>query len=151
MQASEFQKYFTKVPTLIDHFVGVFSIDNFPTTLDNRSFLVCNLSKANEPGSHWVCIYRDLNVEIFDPLGTQISYFLPRLTVINQVPIIYNTNQYQSSTTSSCGLFVITFAVERFLNLSMSFEHLLEEIFTDEIEINESKVNFFCQQLLNDY
>jgi hypothetical protein len=150
MLASEFEVYFQKVPCLQSHFIGVFSIDNFPKNIKMRSFLVCNMSKSSEEGTHWITILKSepRTLEIFDSLGTKINSLAPYLKNLKGNPaIIYNENAFQSSTSNTCGFFTIMFIIERCLNFDLKYKELLAEIFERDVEINEKVVVDFCKNL----
>lgn len=96
-------------------FKGCFSSDNIPTSLQfhDKFAIICNLSTAISPGSHFVVIIYDKNkIMYIDPLGLNsfiptISNFLLRFNV----PIFVNTNQIQSRNSSFCGFFCILFVI----------------------------------------
>ena len=53
-------KYIENLVHILDisnSFKGVFSSDNIPLFSDYNVSLICNLSKSNEKGSHFVAIY----------------------------------------------------------------------------------------------
>ena len=149
MEGNQFKKYFEKIPQILPHFLGVFSIDQMPTKIKTRTFFICNLSKHTEEGSHWIVIIKtDINqLEIFDSLGVKIDYVTSFLKLKNKITIEYNETQFQSNTSVSCGFFCLYFSIERLFNLSMTFENLLEDIFDLNTEINEQKVLDFCSTL----
>ncbi len=146
MLSSDIKHYFQKMPCLEKHFMGVFSIDNFPKKIKLRSFFVTNLSKSSEPGSHWISIIKSepKMIEIFDSLGTKIDHLRPYLKFSNNPNIIYNEAAFQTTTSSTCGLFATMFLIERSFNFDLKFNELLAEIFDKNPEINEKiVVEFF--------
>jgi hypothetical protein len=149
MLSSEFENYFDKVPCLKKHFEGVFSIDNFPKNIKVRSFFVCNMSKSNDLGTHWISIVKPepKTIEIFDSLGTKIDILRPYLKFKNNPTIVYNVNAFQTSNSSTCGFFAIFFLVERCFNFDLKFKEVLAEIFDENLEINEKQVVDFCENL----
>lgn len=100
-------------------FQGVFSSDTLPSHLSHpssagRQFsLVCNLSEAAQPGSHWVSIIVFRNFALYlDSLGFPctnplIADFLRNL----EKPTFYNTRQVQDATSDFCGLYCILFVL----------------------------------------
>ena len=54
--------------------------------------------------------------------------------------IVFNETQVQLDTSSSCGLHVIYFIVNRFLSPLDSFEEVLNDIFTSDLNKNERLV-----------
>lgn len=152
MEGSEFKTYFQKFPCLLPHFLGVYSIDTMPRRMPIRSFFVTNLSKANTLGTHWIAVVKPSkgHLEIFDSLSFRPDLILPYLKFREKFTLEYNDTQVQSSESISCGKFVVTFCVERMLNLDLSFDMLLEEVFVENKEINEERVNDFCDKLTNE-
>ena len=147
MLSSDIEHYFQKMPCLEKHFMGVFSIDNFPKKIKLRSFFVSNLSKSSDPGSHWISFIKSepKTIEIFDSLGTKIDNLRPYLKFSNNPNIIYNEAAFQTSTSSTCGLFATMFLIERSFNFDLKFNELLAEIFDKTPEINEKIViEFFA-------
>jgi hypothetical protein len=151
MLNSDIELYFQKMPCLEKHFMGVYSIDNFPNKMKLRSFFVCNLSKSSEPGSHWISFIKPepKTIEIFDSLGTKINNLRPYLKFSNNPNIIYNEAPFQTATSSTCGLFAIMFLIERSFNFDLKFNELLAEIFDKNPEINEKIVFDFFETHFN--
>ncbi len=151
MQGSEIKTIFTNVPLIKNHFKGIFSIDTLPKLLKKRTFLICNTAEHNKQGEHWFCICRtDSQIEVFDSLGINSNkrdLLLRFCKFKNTNGLIVNETQFQSSLTSTCGLFVIYFAIQRFHNLDMGFNTLLYEIFTKNLSNNEDIVKTFCTNL----
>lgn len=98
-------------------FQGVFSSDTLPSHLPTpagRPFsLVCNLSEAAQPGSHFVSIVVFRNFALYlDSLGSPctnplIADFLRNL----KKPTFYNTRRVQDVTSDFCGLYCILFVL----------------------------------------
>lgn len=98
-------------------FWGVFSADTIPPfppqqSREARRFsLVCNLSKVDEPGSHFVSIVSFPRYVLYlDSLGLpctspHIREFLRQL----KTPTFYNTLQVQDLSSDFCGLYCILF------------------------------------------
>lgn len=152
MRGSEFKHYFEKISLVNPLFLKVTSIDEIPEEIKLKHFIICNLSPSNEPGSHWIVIVRsDYNtLEIFNSLGvSSLEDLKPYLKFKQQLELIFNEQPFQSKESTSCGFFCIYFSVQRILNFDMSFEHLLEDIFSANCEINEKKVVNFCSNLFN--
>ncbi len=129
--------------------MGVYSIDTIPKFVPVRKCLVFNLSKKHQIGSHWCSLVRSHHqkIEVFDSLGTKIDQLTPYFNFSSKIAIEYNDQAFQKSTTSSCGYFAITFLFERLLNFDLSFQDLLSEVFTSNLEINEKIVHDFCNNL----
>lgn len=150
MEGSEFEKYFEKVPHLMSHFLGVFSINTIPSRMKVRTFFVTNLSKSDSIGSHWIAILKPCKgvIEIFDSLGFRPDLVLPFLKFREKLTIEFNETQVQSLLSISCGKFVVMMTVERMLNLDLSFEMIFHDIFTENTEINEKNVIAFCESII---
>jgi hypothetical protein len=151
MLGSEFIAYFSKLPILIPHFNGVYSINTIPCRIKDRTFSIINLDPKHKPGSHWFVMVKPErgNLEIFDSLGvgSKIGLITENLKFKQKLSIEYNETPFQSADSNSCGLFAIYFSIERMFNLDMPFHTLLEEIFENKVDENENTVNFFCKNL----
>jgi hypothetical protein len=152
MRGSEFKNYFEKIGIVDKLFLKVTSIDEIPEEIKLKHFIICNLSPSTEPGSHWIAIVRSEKetVEVFNSLGvSSLEDLKPYLKFKQNLELIYNEQPFQSKDSASCGFFCIYFIVERILNFDMSFEHILEDIFSADCKINETKVVKFCSNLLH--
>lgn len=151
MISSEIAEYFEKLPFMHRHFMGVYSIDTIPKTIPERKCLIFNLSKSYMMGSHWVSLARPESnlIEIFDSLGTQFDMLKPHLQFSKQFNYVYNLEPFQLPTSSTCGLFCITFLIERMCNLDLPFNEVLAEIFEINAEKNEDIVKTYCKNLLS--
>jgi hypothetical protein len=150
MRGSEFQHYFEKIPIVNKQSLKITSIDEIPSEIKEKHFVISNLSPSNEAGSHWITLIRSEKdtLEIFNSLGmNSIDRLQPYLKVTKKINVIFNEQPFQSNESTSCGFFCIYFIVNRILNLDMSFEHILEHIFSTDCQINENKVVNFCTKL----
>lgn len=122
-------------------FHGVFSADTIPTNLlrYNQFSIVCNLSKAGEPGSHFISIIvfpnRVLYIDSFGlPCVVQdIINFIRQL----KRPIFYNYQQVQDVSSPFCGFYCILFVLYfTYVSTTLQFErkHLLQN---DTICVNK--------------
>lgn len=152
MQGSELREFVSKFPSLNSHFMGVFSINTLPKTLENRTFLFCNTARANEPGKHWICLTNiNNNPEFFDSLGVdkeKLVLIKNHWKIKNLDSLKFNCSAVQSKNSISCGPFVLYFAVERLHNLDLGFNTLLNEIFTDNLDMNEQRAKNFINSFL---
>ena len=150
MEGSEFSIYFQHLSLILPHYLGVFSINTMPTRMPVRSFFITNLSKAEDVGSHWIGVLKPHkgHLEIFDSLGFRSNLVLPYLNFSEKLKLEYNETQVQSNNSVLCGKFVITFCVERMMNLDLSLDMLLDDVFLLNKECNDKIVTDFCDNLL---
>ena len=89
-------------------------------------------------------------IELFDSLGIdeEKHSLITNYCKFRTKKIIFNEDQFQDSTSDSCGYFVLYFVFERMHNLDLSFEDLLEDIFNHNHIENEEKVKQFCEEIL---
>lgn len=152
MQSSDFNQYFDKFPFLKHHFLGIFSIDNLPKSIPLRKFLICNTDFSSGDGIHWFCFVKSNNnfIELFDSLGvTQTKKeLIQNYCKFKTKKLIYNETQFQDSLSNTCGKFCIYFLIKRLFNFDTNFEDLLEDIFSTNVNKNETNVNKFCSDIL---
>ena len=115
----------------IPNFRGVFMRDTLPTTpWENESGIV-NLNTSKQPGSHWVCYYKQGNERIyFDSFGQislyELQNYLKKPSEKGQQVIQRNTDIVQNPGTRICGhlcLFVL-----KSLNNGMTFRDVLDKL-----------------------
>lgn len=154
MQGTELKEFVSKFPSLKNHFLGVFSINTLPNTFKNRTFLFCNTAKDNEPGEHWICLANINNQpEVFDSLGVDKAKLnlIENHWKIKQIKSLkFNSSPVQHKSSISCGPFVLYFAIQRLHNIDLGFTTLLNEIFTDNIDLNEHQVKTFLHSFSKD-
>ena len=62
-----------------DKFIGVYASDQIPK-LKSGEMVICNLDSSNEPGSHWVSLFKSgNNIFIYDSFGRCTYKILPEL------------------------------------------------------------------------
>ena len=136
----------------IPHFRGVYMRDSLPKSgAHARECGIMNFNKSSQPGSHWVCYYRDPHHRIyFDSFGQitpmEIQKYLktPRELKSGVGVIERNTDIVQHINTHVCGqlcLFVLT-------SLSRehhSFQDVLEELTTSSSS-SSSGCGYGCAQ-----
>ncbi len=104
-------------------------------------------SISSGEGIHWfvICQTSKSTVEIFDSLGTSAEY------IKNKIPLQgifeFNTFPVQCRDSYYCGAFVIYYIIERYSNLDLEFEDLLNDIFTPSCNKNQEKVKAFLKTL----
>jgi hypothetical protein len=153
MLGSEFENYFNFFVDFKKYFLGVFSIDTLPKRIKQNYFCICNTSPSNTEGQHWFCILKihRNHLELFDSLGVndeKEKFYKQNLTLVKDKFLTFNVSQFQPSTSQNCGFFCIYFLFERFHNLDLEFDEILEESFDSSCNINDEKVTKFCSDLL---
>lgn len=147
----DFSTLFTKVPLVKNCFRGVYSVDRLPRTLKVREFIICNLSKHNESGSHWIVICRShrKTFEIFNSLGyTNLDELKFYIKFRIRADYEFNSSSFQTPDSVTCGHFCVFFACHRVLNYDCNLKHVLEDIFVPDLNINENRVISFYNKLL---
>jgi hypothetical protein len=149
MQTSDIEKLFKHFPLVNSHFKGVFAIDLIPRRLPKRYFFIFNKDPSTRNGSHWLtCIHLDQNkYEIFDSLGTDYEFLKPYLK-FPEAEYSYNSAKFQDNESSTCGLFASYYAIHQILNIDLSMDELLREIFEINVKTNEKNVLDFFSYFL---
>lgn len=145
MQGSELTTIIKRYPSVLKHFVGVFSINTVPS-LRVGDFAIFNQDLAENKGFHWLAVIRPKKnvVECFDSLGlnhekqTLIKNYLVFDSFVTTVK--YNETQFQPSESSNCGLYAVYFVINRVMNLDLSFTKFLNLYFNLNTLANEKKV-----------
>lgn len=148
MIASEFAQIFEDYPNIKKHFIGCFSADTIPKKIKPFHFAVINTDLSSNPGIHWYCCLRyKSKLEIFDSLGISEPSRKTFLKVHFQLPgikeIEFNTTQFQSNDSQTCGRFVCYFVIQRLYNMDHSFKNILNLIFLPSLSENEQEVKKF--------
>jgi hypothetical protein len=151
MQGSELIKVIEKFKSLHNRFLGVFSIDTLPQKIKLNTFCFCNTDTSQGSGKHWLCFVKTSkkSIECFDSLGiddNKQKLLRDYCNFVNTFEIDYNETQFQDSDSSTCGLFVLYFAIHRMHNLDIDFEEILDEIFTFNTLENEKMVKYFFEE-----
>ena len=94
----------------IPHFRGVFMRNTLPKRPRKQECGIMNLNTSNEPGSHWVCWYKnDTDRIYFDSFGCICpmelqKYLKTQAEFKNNIPSIQrNSEQVQQPNTQICG------------------------------------------------
>lgn len=151
MQTNDFFPYFNKEATLSKHFLGVFAFDQVPKKIPKKTFFVLNLDPSNLKGSHWIAVTRLVakEIEVFDSLAKNIEQIIPAFEHFKQCDLVYNCDPVQSTQSTLCGKFVITFLIERMLNQDFELNELINTIFSSDLTLNDLIVTEFCRNWLN--
>lgn len=150
MQSSELINCLKTFTSINKNFVGVYSINTIPKFLKKNHFIIANTQPNTEAGQHWFCIIKTglKTYEYFDSLGVT-SEKIERLNFYKvfrpNCSVKFNETAFQTQNSSSCGLFVLYFIIQRLHNLDLSFLTVLEEIFKLDCQLNESIVKKFAE------
>jgi len=90
-------------------FRGVYPMDRLPAR--RRGAYVINMDNHDEPGSHWVAVFDDGNVEYMDsygrpPLDARCIAFLGS-------DYDYNTLKLQRQYSQACGFYCVYYIIQR--------------------------------------
>lgn len=95
-------------------FKGVFPCDSMPHSFKLPAAFVINLSRHDEPGTHWVAIYISErgNAFYFDSFGMKSTNFhINAFLKTHAKSVTYNTKQIQHISSNKCGRFCCVFIV----------------------------------------
>jgi len=114
------QKVFDDLPTV--KFDGVYSCNSIPTTILNKKsfFLICNLSKANETGSHFISLIKKRgSIAIYDSLATEFKNYPSCLlqTLANYKVCTKIKHSIQDILSHFCGFYSIYFILKEQSNI----------------------------------
>ena len=117
----------------IPNFRGVFMRDTLGKKPRKQECGILNLNTSNEPGSHWVCWYKNGSQRIyFDSFGCICpeelqKYLKTQAEFKNNIPCIQrNTEQVQQSNTQICGQLCLY--VLKQLSNGMHFQNVINII-----------------------
>lgn len=88
-------------------FVGVFTLDELPKPFPESASAIVNLDKSDQPGSHWVGVFKNNVLEWFDPLGNRP----PEDAIVESC--IINRARIQDEDSIACGAFALDFVKRR--------------------------------------
>ena len=104
-------------------FLGVFPLNNLPRKVEQRpAFFIVNTQPDDLPGRHWLCLmlFEDGHGEIFNSIGqppsTAIAQWMNRMCRV----WTYNSEQYQSFSSATCGAYCIYVVLHRLQYPSLS-------------------------------
>ena len=88
-----------------DKFLGVFPLDRIPYNciLQYGSCYITNTQTSNLPGQHWIAIYANKMIHVFDPLGAHYPPYLVRRLQSSGRPICYHWEPIQDPNSTTCG------------------------------------------------
>jgi len=122
-------------------FKGVYPCDRLPNTFTLPAAFVVNLSKHDEPGSHWVSLY--INKEgvafYFDSFGFEIrNNHIKSFLKKKSKKILYNRKQLQHISSNKCGRFCCAFVI--YILKQCSIEEFLSK-FSINLFINDKIID----------
>jgi hypothetical protein len=95
------------------YFLGVFSSDIYPKNFVKKKkfFIIFNLSKHFQAGSHFIAIAKNKNKIIyFDPLGHKcMNIGILKFLLKNKIKVLFNHTKIQSDYSVFCGYFCLAF------------------------------------------
>ena len=136
----------------ISGYLGTFAVNELDSLFISHypSFIIINLDERSNDGTHWIAVGMYLNsVYICDSLGaivpsskfpTKLINFLYRVGFRRD---FYITQQLQSSSSTSCGLYCIFFIKTLSSN---SFSDFLSK-FSTNLDLNDLIVALYCKNL----
>lgn len=150
-------------------FLGVFSVDFQktntcyinkdclffnPKRYKQKQFaMVINLSRHDQPGTHWVAVFFNLiksskqyGMFYYDSVGHKepkdIKDFHQNVVNVNgfkDFPFSYNKSQHQYQN-SECGVFVINFIISCLVKQDKTYEEICKDIKTYQTDTKDSKI-----------
>ena len=106
-------------------FLRCFSRNELPLKLDDNEYLILNLNKTDEPGSHWCACYRKNGIlYYFDSFGITPP---PEVLNMNKDPktkLLYNVNQIQDINSSYCGHYCV-----HFIEQALKDRHFIDTVY----------------------
>ena len=155
MISTEIVDFFNHYPHLKKYFLGFCNIDTITKKIPVNHFLICNTDSSDGPGKHWFVLFRynQAELECFDSLGvgSERQIFLKSAGFRGISELHYNQSPVQSPMSTTCGQFCLFFVFERLHNLDFEFTDFLNEIFSENVESNESIVNEFYRTHQNGF
>ena len=135
----------SKLPT---NFKGVFSSDDIPLFTQSDVSFICNLSKRNEQGTHFIGVYISKNYIIyFDPFGLEcyVQNICKYLQIYNR-QIVHSLSMIQHPSSLHCGYFCIGFVLAMNNNYSIS---MYQNIFNSKnLYLNDDIVCDFIVKMI---
>ena len=130
------------------NFQGVFSSDDIPFFPQLNVSFICNLSKRNELGTHFIAVYVDKNyIFYFDPFGIEcyVQSICKYLKYYN-IDIVHSLLSIQHPTSLHCGYFCIGFILALNNGYSISNYH---KIFNDKnLHLNDEIISDFIVNMI---
>ena len=104
--------------------IGVYPRDRIPYTLEKGQGMIVNTDRHDMPGSHWVCLYIDMEGrgEFMDSYGHSPGYFnrvFEDFLVRNSDRYSFNSKRIQDAGTKVCGHYCLYYFMHRLRGVSM--------------------------------
>ncbi len=130
-------------------FMGVFSCDKIPKTVQKPACFVANTSQAGESGMHWVAFFVTKTLaEFFDSYGQkpQKQEFLEFLQT-NAQTWFYNGKKLQGAISTTCGQYCVLYLMHRCRGVD--FQSFLHHFTSIHGNFNDRKVNDLVNEFFN--
>lgn len=130
-------------------FKGVFACDNLPVIVEKPALYIINQARKSESGTHWVVLYLDSSNSCyyFDSFGLPATNgFIISHMKKHSTYIYFNKKQLQHISSSKCGQFSCTFAVNLLKNNPIS-AYLAK--FSTNLYINDLIINRMYNYMFN--
>ena len=100
-------------------------------------------------GQHWFCLIRTAEelIELFDSLGSTTEFIKEKLNF--KVIYEFNSTAVQTEKSTLCGQFCVFFVLNRLMNLDSHFEEIVNDLFEEQSEKNDTVVQEFVNNLMN--
>lgn len=90
--------------------IGVYSIDNLPTSRKANLMFIFNTDSSNLPGTHWIAVMVKKNIGfVFDPFGHTPPARITHWMNTRNYQWTCNLRQMQSETSTLCGAYCLFF------------------------------------------
>ena len=125
-------------------FNGTFSINNIPVFDDDVFYIIINLSKQNEIGTHFIAVYvLENKIIYFDSFGNQLNNSsLKRYLKKYKKPIILSKIQIQNLLSSHCGFFCIAFIL--CIENGITLDDFLKKFYRKKLHLND----YICVKII---
>jgi len=148
MNTLEINRIIKNNPILNKYYCGIYPSDLLPDNPQKPCYFVVNTDPAYLPGKHWIVIHIDKfgKIEYFDsfgraPLQRNFVEFIQKYGK----SFIYNKEQIQSNTSTTCGKFCILYIAFRANGLSMKE---IISLFSTDTEYNEMLLKNLYKKLI---
>lgn len=102
-----------------EHFLGVYPADSMPQINNfKKTSIIFNLSKHNEPGTHYVAVlFYNNNIFYFDSYGKPLTTKILKQNLAKfKLPIYYHKRAIQHKQSIYCSFFSLAYLKARLIN-----------------------------------